>query len=143
MCNNKEIQRDARDADPGADPEVAAVINPTNATFKRIDTKLFAPVVILSTEDDNKELEQLKTEFKRTIGWNKYRSNRIKINNLYYLIYPAFTRVNGLFVLLFETEDDRTFFAKYYMPSVEIQDVNGLIDGKSFFDVSINNTEET
>ena len=54
MCNNKEIQRDARDAAPGADPAIATVINPTNATFKRIDTKLFALVVTLSTEDDKK-----------------------------------------------------------------------------------------
>ena len=54
MCNSKEIQRDARDTGPGADPTIAAVINPTNATFKRIDTKLFAPVVTISTEDDKK-----------------------------------------------------------------------------------------
>ena len=133
LCNNKEIQRDARDADPGADPEVAAVINPTNATFKRIDTKLFAPVVILSTEDDNKELEQLKTEFKRTIGWNKYRSNQTETNNLYYLVDLTFSKVNRLFVLLFKNEDDRTSFSKYYTPSVEIQKFNVLIDAKSFF----------
>ena len=42
-----------RDADPDADPAVAAVDNPTNVTFKITDTKLYAPVVTLSTEDDN------------------------------------------------------------------------------------------
>ena len=57
----------ARDADPGADPAVTAVNNPTNATFKVKDTKLYAPVVTLLTEDDNKLLEKLKTGFKRTI----------------------------------------------------------------------------
>ena len=31
------------------------------------------PVVTLSTEDDNKLLEQLKTGFKRTIKWDKHR----------------------------------------------------------------------
>ena len=34
------------------------------------DTKSYAPVVTLSTEDDNKLLEQLKTGFKRTISAN-------------------------------------------------------------------------
>ena len=51
-----------RDADPDADPAVTAVNNPTNATFKITDTKLYVPVVTLSTEDDNKLLEQLRTE---------------------------------------------------------------------------------
>ena len=48
--------------------------NPTNATFKITDTKLYVPVVTLSTKDDNNFLEQLKSGFKRTIKWNKYRS---------------------------------------------------------------------
>ena len=47
--------------------------SPTNATFDITDCKLFVPVVTLSTENDNKLLEQLKTGFKRTIKWKKYR----------------------------------------------------------------------
>ena len=47
---------------------------PTNAIFKIKDTKLYVPVVTLSTKDDNNFLEQLKSGFKRTIKWNKYRS---------------------------------------------------------------------
>ena len=35
---------------------------------------MYVPVVTLSTEDDNNFLEQLKPGFKRTIQWNKYRS---------------------------------------------------------------------
>ena len=46
----------------------------TNATFKITDTKLYVSVVTLSTENDKTLLEQLKTGFKRTIEWNKYRS---------------------------------------------------------------------
>ena len=67
-----------RDADPDTDPAVAAVNNPTNATFEIKDAKLYVPVVTLSTEDDNKLLEQLKTGFKITIKWNKYRSKMTK-----------------------------------------------------------------
>ena len=58
-------------------------------------------------------------------------SNHTKNNNLNYLIDPAFTKVNRLFVSLFENEEDRTSFSKYYVPSVEIKDFNVLIDGKA------------
>ena len=60
-----------RDADPDVNPAVAEINNPTGATFKTTDTKLYLPVATLSTEDDNKLLEQLKLGFKRTIKWNK------------------------------------------------------------------------
>ena len=50
----------------------------TNSTgagkFKIDDTKLYVPVVTLSTQDNAKLLQQLKTGFKRTINWNKYQS---------------------------------------------------------------------
>ena len=39
---------------------------PIGATFKITDTTLHVPVVTLSTQDDNKLLEQLKTGFRRT-----------------------------------------------------------------------------
>ena len=86
---------------------------PTNAIFKITDTKLYVPVVTLSTEDDNNFLEQLISGFKRTIKWNKYKSemtNQTKTNHLYHLIDPTFTKFNRLFVLLFENEEDNIFF---------------------------------
>ena len=47
--------------------------NNTKATnFARTDTKLYVPVVTLPTQDNTKLLEQLKSDFKRTINWNKY-----------------------------------------------------------------------
>ena len=70
-------------------------------------------------------------------------SKQTKTNNLNYLIYPTFNKVNKLFVLPFENEDDRTSFSKYYTPRVEMKDFNVLIDGKSFFDVPMKNKEET
>ena len=48
-----------RDAEPDVNPAVAEIDNPTGATFKIRDTKLYLPVVTLSTEDDNKLLQQL------------------------------------------------------------------------------------
>ena len=49
-------------------------VTPSDATFKITDAKLYVPVVTLSKENDTKLLEQLKLGFKRTIKWNKYRS---------------------------------------------------------------------
>ena len=103
------------------------------------------PVVTYSAENDNKLLEQLKTGFKRTIKWNKYRSemsNQTKNNNLKYLIDSTFTNVNRLLTLSFENEYDRTSFSKYYVPSVEIKDFHVLIDGKPFFEIPVRNKEE-
>ena len=46
----------------------------TGATkFKITDTKMYNPVVTLSTQDNAKLLEQLKSGFKRTVNWNKYQ----------------------------------------------------------------------
>ena len=101
---------------------------------------MYVPVVTLSAGSDKKHLEQLKTGFKRTIKWSKYRSevsNQTKNNNLNYLIDPTFTNVNRLFVLSFENENDRTSFSKYYMPKVEIKDFHVLIDGKPFFEIPV------
>ena len=57
----------------GGNPAVAEIGNPTDEAFKITDTKLYVPVVTLSAENDKKLSEQLKTGFKRTIKWNKYR----------------------------------------------------------------------
>ena len=86
----------------GGNPDIVA---PSGATFKITDTKLYAPVVTLSKENDTKLLEQLKSGFKRTIKWDKYRSQitiQPQNNNLNYLIDPTFTNVNRLFVLSFQ-----------------------------------------
>ena len=124
-------------------PEIGA---PTGTTFEITDTKLYVPAVTLSTEDDNKLLEQLKTGFTRTIKWQKYTSempNPTEIHNLNYLIDPTFSKVNIFFVLSFKNDQDRTSFTKFYTLKVEMKDFNVLIDGKGFFDVPIKNKEET
>ena len=51
----------------------------TNSTgtgkFEITDTRLYVPVVTLSTPDDAKLLQQLNSGFKRAINWNKYQSS--------------------------------------------------------------------
>ena len=38
--------------------------------------------------------------------------------------------------------DSRYSFSNYYVPKVKVNDFNVLIDGKSFFDLSVKNNEE-
>ena len=126
---------------------------PSGATFKTKETKSYFPVVTLSKEKDIKLLEQLKITFKRTIRWNKYRSQltvQPQNNNLNYLINPTFTNVNGLFVLSFQRiagenktiKDRRDSFSHYYVLNVRIKDFNVLIDGKILFDLAVKNEVE-
>ena len=107
---------------------------------------MYVPVVTLSAENENRLLEQLKTGFKITVPWNKYRSeisNQTANNNLNYLIDPTFTKVNRLFVLAFENEEEGSSFSDYCLPKVEIKDYNVLIDQKPFFEIPVKNKEET
>ena len=46
----------------------------------KIDTKLFAPVATLSTQDNAELLQQFKSGFRRIIKWNKYQSDRKNIH---------------------------------------------------------------
>ena len=50
----------------------------TGATFQIKMAKLYAPVITLSINDNFKSLENIKQGFKRTISWNKYRSEITK-----------------------------------------------------------------
>ena len=76
-------------------------IQTTGAIFQINDAKLYVLVVTLSVNDNSKFLENIKQGFKRTISWNKYRSEitaQPKNNNSDYLIDPTFRNINRLFV---------------------------------------------
>ena len=106
---------------------------------------MYVPIVTLSTEDDNKLLEQLKWGYKRTVNWNNYRAEmakQTKAKNLNYLIDPTFIKANQLFVLSFENEDDKKSFSKYYTRKIVIKDFNVLIDVNSFFEVPVKNKDK-
>ena len=116
------------------------------ATFATTDTKLYVPVVTLSTLENTKFLQQLKSGFKRVINWNKYllKPELLAQNtNLNHLVEPSFQGVNRLFVLAFENDDDRTSDNQYYLPTVEIKDYNIVINGENLFDQPIKNNKVT
>ena len=102
--------------------------NITGVNFVISSTKLYVPGVTLSINDNIKFLENITQGFKRTISWNKRRSEittQPKSNSLDYLdylIYPTFRNINRLFVLSFKNGNDdpmRDSFEKYYMSLVE------------------------
>ena len=122
----------------------------TNSTgagkFQITETNLYVPVVTLSTQDNVKLLQQLKSGLKRTIKWNQYESSvKTLAQNRYlsYLINPSFQGVNRLFVLSFENENDRRSHSTHYFLKVEIKDYNVMIDGRNLFDQPINGMNKT
>ena len=76
------------------------------------DTKLHVPVVTLSTEDNAKILQQLNNL--TTQASNRY---------LDYLIDPSFQGVNRLFVLAFFINAKRLAYARYYLPTIKIENI--------------------
>ena len=114
--------------------------------FAIAETRRYVLVVTLSTQDNAKLLQQLKSGFKRTINWNKYESEPktfAQNRNLNNLINPSFQGVNRLFVLSFETENDGKSHSTYYLPKVEIKDYNVMFDGRNVFDQPINSMNKT
>ena len=126
---------------------IASVIVANQAgTFEITDTKLYVPVVTLSTQENTTFLQQIKSGFKRVINWNKYLSKPELLAqnpNLNHLVEPSFQGVNRLFVLAFENDNHRTSDERYYLSTVEIKDYNIVNNGENFFDQPIKNNKVT
>ena len=101
---------------------VAGTENNQNPSFQINDTKLYVPVVTLSTQENIKLLKQLESVFKIIINWNKYltkATNQAWNRYLDYLNDPSFQGVNRLFLLSFKDNDDGECHKQYYLPTVE------------------------
>ena len=117
-----------------------------NFLFKITDTKLYVPVVTLSTKDNSNLTKQLNDGFKRTVYWNEYKAvpkaNANAADDPFTVTLDAsFQGVNRLFVLGFARGDNdpaRSGSRKYYLPRVDITKYNVLIDGRNFYDQPIN-----
>ena len=117
-----------------------------NATFAITNTKFYVPVVTLSTQENTKFLQQLKSGFKRVTNRNKYLSKPDLLaqnQNLKNLVETSFQGVNRLFFLAFENDDHRISTKRYNLPTVEIKDYNIMINGENFFDQRIKNNRIT
>ena len=123
--------------------------NDREATFKITSPKLYVPVVTLSTKDNVNLTKQLDEGFKRSLNWNEYKS-KIEIkaaddnNVIRFPLDASFQGVNRLFVFIFhKTENgnkkvERDSHRKYFLARVDITNYNVLIDGRNFYDQSIN-----
>lgn len=68
----------------------------TFAITEILITKLYAPGVTLSTQNNTKLLEQLKSGFRRTINWNKDQSKLSTVTRNQYLDYLIHQSFQGV-----------------------------------------------
>ena len=123
--------------------------NDTETTFQITSTKLYVPVVTLSTKDNGNLTKQLDEGFKRSVYWNEYQSKietKAADNNnvTRFPLDASFQGVNRLFVLAFDNTEngnkkvERDSHIKYFLLRLDISNYNVLIDGRSFYDQPIN-----
>ena len=120
-----------------------------SAKFKITDAKLHVPVVTLSTKDNISLTKQLSNGFKRSVYWNSYQTIPAKVinqgTNIYELLRASFQSIKRLFVLAYvvaadaaNTEPGIKNNRKYFLSKAKIENYNALIDGRNFYDQSIN-----
>ena len=113
-----------------------------NAVFIINDTKMYVPVVALSKEDNKDFIEQQNKGFQRSIYWNEYKTKAINedadANVFKYIkLDPSFQGVNRLFVMAYNRVDGQTTRngqRKYYLPRIDLEKYNFIIDGRNFYD---------
>ena len=115
----------------------------TAATFAITDTKLYVPFVNLKTEDNAKLSKLLSEGFKRVVYWNKHKIILKDYDNEYIRerLDASFQGINRLFVLAYACGDNVTnenSYRKYFLPRLKIKNYNIEIDGRNFYDQSIN-----
>ena len=106
------------------------------------DTKLYVPVVTLSKEDKKDFIEQQNKGFQRSIYWNEYKTKEINENadaNVFKYINldPSFQGVNRLFAIAYNRtngQPTRNGQQKYYLPRIDLEKYNVIIDGRNFYD---------
>ena len=113
-----------------------------NAAFIINDTKLYAPVVTLSIEDNKDFIGQQNKGFQRSVYWNEYKTKEINedagANVFKYInLDPSFQVVNRLFVMAYNRVDGQPTGngqRKYYLPRISLNKYNVIIDGRNFYD---------
>ena len=113
-----------------------------NAAFIINDTKMYVPVVTLSKEHNKDFIEQQNKGFQRSIYWNEYKTKEINENadaNVFKYINldPSFQGVSRLFVTAYNSangQPTRNGQQKYYLPRIDLNKYNVIIDGRNFYD---------
>ena len=117
--------------------------NNRETTFQITSTKLYVPIVTLSTKDNVNLTKKLNKGFKRSVYWNEYKSKKetkeADDNNATRFPLDAFFQgFNRLFVLAFGNTENANkkvgsdSHRKYFLPRVNITNYNVSIDGRTF-----------
>ena len=103
---------------------------------------MHVPVVTLSKEDTKDFIEQQNKKFQRSIYWNECKTKEINedadANVFKYInLDPSFQSVNRLFVMAYNRangQPTRNGQRKYYLPRIDLEKYNVIIDGRNFYD---------
>ena len=101
---------------------------------------MYLPVVTLSKEDSKDFIEQQKKGFQRSNYWNEYKTKEVNEDtdaNVFKYINPSFQGVNRLFVMAYNRtngQPTRNGQQKYYLPRIDLEKYNVIIDGRNFYD---------
>ena len=123
------------------DNDVAVDAN--NPVFIINYTKLYVPVVTLSKEDNKDFIDQQSKGVQRSIYWNEYKTKELTENadaNVFKYINldPSFQGVNRLFAMAYSRADNnqptRNGRTKLYLPRIDLNKYNFIIDGRNFYD---------
>ena len=112
-----------------------------NAVFITNDTKMYVPVVTLSKEDNKDIIEEKNKGFQQSVYWNEYKTKEISENadaNVFkYINLDPFQGVNRLFVMAYNRgngQPTKNGQQKYYLPRIDLEKYNVIIDGRNFYD---------
>ena len=127
-------------------------------TFKITSTKLYIPIITLSSKDNVKLLKLLEEGFKRPVYWKEYQT-KIETRNLgnnsltRIPLDASFQGVRRFFVLAFNNTTvnvssnpinnttnrvERNSHTRYFLPRVNTTNYKVLIDARNLFDQRIN-----
>ena len=113
-----------------------------DAVFIINDAKMYVPLVTLSKEDNKDFIEQQNKGFQRSTYWNEYKTKETNENAdanafKYINLDPFFQGVDRLFVMAYNranSQPTRNGQRKYYLPRIDLEKYNVIIDGRNFYD---------
>ena len=128
--------------------------NANKTTFEITDAKLYVPIATLSIEDNAKLSKLLGKEFKKSIYGNKYKlidnivveiADDNEEKYIRALLDSSYQGVKRLFVPAYNNTEGNNQVSidsskKYFLPRAKIENYNIKINGKNFYDQSINGT---
>ena len=104
----------------------------------------------MSKEDNKDFINEQNKGFQRSIYWNEYKTKEKEENGAadvfkYINLDPSFQGVNRLFVMAYSNvanQPGRNSQQKYYLPRIDLNKYNVIIDGRNFYDNPIKSNIE-